>query len=192
MVLNSPTLLLIQDIRLHLHLLKLRILVTVLLLLVHRLMPPLLTVVKQLRNLLELINNLELLRMLFILVQFVMVLQVFEIGSKDADAVEQMGPKIKVILLAEPQLIVIIIEALLRKPHDPRRLLQTHLFRVILALVYLPPPLHDFYHLEYHPLLAPLLLQRRRLRFFTTLVRSYRTARIARQSRDRRCHSQQN
>lgn len=158
MVLNSSTLLLIQYIRLHLHLLKLCILVTVLLL-VHRLVPSLLTVVKQLRNLLELIYNLELLWMLFILVQFVLVLQVFEIGPQHSDPIEQMRPKVKVVLLAEPQLIVIIIEALLGKSHDSRRLLQTHLFKVILALVYLPPALHDFYHLEYHPLLASLLFQ---------------------------------
>lgn len=71
-----------------------------------------------------------------------------------------MRLEVKIILLAQPQLIVIIIQALLGQSHHLGSLLQAHLLEMVLTLMDLPPSLHDLYHLEDHPLLAALFLMR--------------------------------
>jgi predicted GTPase len=109
--------------------------------------------------LLEIIDYLQFLRMFLVLIEFEVVLQVFKIGSEYTDAIEEVRPKVKIILFTQPQLIIVIVQTLLGQTDYLSRLLQTHLLEVVLTLMNLPPPLNYLNHLENDPLLTTLLLQ---------------------------------
>ena len=62
-----------------------------------------------LRKLIEIINNLESFRMFFRFVKLRAVLESFEVCPQHSNPVEKMDSKVKIILFAQPQLIVIVI-----------------------------------------------------------------------------------
>lgn len=70
-----------------------------------------------------------------------------------------MCPEVEIVLLPQPKLIIVIIQAFLGQSDHLSSILQTNLTKVVLREVYFPPLLDDLYDLEDNALLAALTLE---------------------------------
>jgi hypothetical protein len=81
-------------------------------------------------KLVEIIDNLEPLGVLFRFVEFGAVLQALQVCPQHANPVEKMNSKVKIILLPQSQLVVIVVQTFFGQPDHLGCLLQTDLMQV--------------------------------------------------------------
>ena len=116
--------------------------------------------VEHLGDLVELVHDSEVFGMFFVLFDQCWPFEGFDKGAQDADAVEKVRLEIETVLFSQPELIVIVVQTLLRHADCFGSFLQTHLLEAASTLMQISPLFYYLYHLEDHSLLAPFLLQR--------------------------------
>jgi len=106
----------------------------------------------------EFVDYFEVFGVFFVFVDVGAAFEVFEESSENPHPFEEMRLKVKAVLLAESELIIVVVQTLLGHAYSFGSLHETDLLGAVAVEMEFSPLLDYFNDLENNSLLAPLLL----------------------------------